>query len=348
MSRQDSPTRFHAASLVDPSPGPRRGRTARLLRAAAGVIGWSLLAAVVVILAAVADGGERNVPIVALAALAAWTAPMASASLALLALARHRRSAATALAVLLLVVAWLRPFPAGGSAPSGATVEVTVMSQNLLLGRADAVQVVDAVRRQRPDALVLTELSERAVDALRAAGLSSELKYSFLQPRGGAAGTGIWSATPLTETGVISGMRFAALDASTVIGGRPVRLLGVHAVPPQQPEWATDLALLRRHVTAPLLVGQPLVIAGDFNATQYNGPMHRLLDAGLTDAGQAELWSWQQQTWPVEDAPSMPASIRIDHVLVPRSAAVEQVHTVQVAGTDHLGLVARVRLAVPD
>jgi endonuclease/exonuclease/phosphatase (EEP) superfamily protein YafD len=358
MTSTDVPS---AATPPDHAPEQRwRRRAVRFARAMTGLLGGTLLLGAGVSLAAVAIGGDGPVPVVLSAALAAWTTPLLLTAVALLVLGRWWRGAVAAAVLLVVAVAWLRPYPTGSPHPDGATVPLTVMSQNMLFGEADATQVVAAVRHEHPDVLVLTELTEQAVTRLDAAGLAELLPYRVARPGSGAEGTGLFSATPLARTGTVPGMHYAALEAVTSIDGHPVQLFGVHPEPPLMPYWAQDHAALQRRLAAPQAAGQTLVVAGDFNATQYNAPFHRLLDSGLTDAARARLWAWQQQTWPADvgllddqeitgllprrDAPLVPTAIRIDHVLVSQPAVVDDVHTVRIRGTDHLGVVARLRL----
>lgn len=352
-----------AVRRVDP-------RVIAALRVLAWLAGAGLLVVVGGSAAAVADGGERNVPIVLLAALAGWLAPLTAIALLLLAVGRHRRSAVLALVVLIGLITWLPPYPHGnGEVPAeavadGRAVEITVMTQNVLFGRVPPAEVITAVRREQPDVLVLTEMTEEIADGLTRAGLPALLPHSYLAPAPMAAGTGIWSAYPLAAGTAVPGLSFAGLDVRVQSPDGPVRLLGVHPSPPQQRSWAEDLNILRDHLAATAGEG-PVVIAGDLNATQYNGPLRRLLGDRFTDAGSTQVWAWQQQTWPVDPGPSArrvatvggmpglrtlrgvlepPAMIRIDHVLAPDSAQVLDVHTVRMAGTDHLGLVAELRL----
>jgi endonuclease/exonuclease/phosphatase (EEP) superfamily protein YafD len=317
-----------------------RGRpaAARVVRVVAAGLAAAALLAVLASLTAVLLGGDGSIPVVLLAALAAWTAPATAIALALLALARLRWAAIATLVLLVGVLGWLRPFPRGGPEPAGRTQRLTVLSQNLFFGQADARQVVATVRREHVDVLVLTELTPAALTALDAAGLAQVLPHRVADPRSGAGGTGLFAALPLRRGQAPVGTTFASVEAVADLGGRPLRLLGVHPAPPQLPTWQADHDLLRDALARPLAEGEPMVVLGDFNATRGNRPFRRLLDAGLADAAEQRAWAWQQQTWPAGGR--LPPGIRIDHVLLSRPVAVDRVGTVRVAGTDHLGVLA--------
>lgn len=348
------------------------------LRGLAWLVGAALLVAACVSAAAFVDGGDRNVLVVLLAALAGWVIPLTAGALLLFTLSRHRRSAVAAAVALVACTIWLRPFPHGNGEVSaadvvaGRAVELTVLTQNVLVGQVPAVDLVALVRRERPDVLVLTELTGTLVTDLDAAGLGDLLPYRHLAAKPWEGDTGIWSAHPVAGTpvpGIWSGH-----DVVVETPGGDVRLLGVHPSPPLKATWAQDFDRLARHLESTAgpdgvvggSDGLPVVVCGDFNATRYNAPMRRLLDLGLTDAAAARTWSWQQPTWPVEagsrsaatatveaDLPGLALLqrigsrplLRLDQVLVPRSAEVLKVRTIRMADTDHLGLLVRVRLA---
>jgi endonuclease/exonuclease/phosphatase family metal-dependent hydrolase len=80
-------------------------------------------------------------------------------------------------------------------------------------------------------------------------------------------------------------------------------------------------------------VEEPQVVAGDFNATRDHGPFRELLAAGFVDCADSSR-SWPGFTWP-----SLPV-MRLDHVLVSRTATVPMARTIRVPRTDHHGVLA--------
>lgn len=321
--------------MPDRSHGPLR----RFVRAAAVVVGWPLMLGAGVSLLAIADGGERSVPVVLAAALGGFVPIALAAASVVFLVAGHRRSGLLALALLATVVIWLHPQPRGGASPSGG-VGLTVITANLLFGQADAGAFVADLRTRHPDILVLNELTPGAVGRLRAAGIGEVLPYDHVAAADGPRGTAIWSRTPLTATRRVPGLVFEALEARTVVAGRNLTLVGVHPTPPFEATWASDIDALRDYLASRLAAGESIVLAGDFNASQYNGPFERLLDAGFDDAAARRSWSFQVRTWPANKR--IPQLLRIDHVLVRRGAGVEEVASLPIAGSDHAGVVARV------
>lgn len=342
MSQADAAT-VGRSSVTEPSPA---GRTRRWTSVLLGRLGWAVIAGVGLSLLIVAFGGGPNQWLALGGALAAWTAPAVVVAILLLGAARRWRAVLVALAVLLLIVVWLRPYPHGnGSAGrSGAgAVALTVMTQNMLFGRADAASLVAEVRRSGVGVLVLTELTPQAAARLDAAGLGEVLPHRFALPKPWAAGTGLYSATPLLDAREVPGTGFTTIEADTQVDGRRVTLIAAHSTPPQDPTWEADHALLAEAVERRVRAGAAVVLAGDLNSTPGNRPFRRLLEAGVVDAGTARNWAWQGQTWPTDLLPFR--VLRIDHVLAPRGTTVDSVETQLIDGSDHAGLVVRLQLA---
>ena len=87
----------------------------------------------------------------------------------------------------------------------------------------------------------------------------------------------------------------------------------------------------------------PQVVTWDFNATRDRGPFRQLLDAGLTDAADAQGWrAWPGTTWPADRA--LPPVMRLDHVLVSAGFGVQEAN-VEIPGTDHRAVVARLTMS---
>ncbi len=350
----------HGRGPGPPSPS-RQGRWRRLGRLALrGFSGLAFAAAVICWGAVWVDWptGLPGVLMILAAALAGWALPVMSLAAAGFALGRSRFGAGMALVLAVLIGVTVPPHHRlGGPSPEALTgvaaAPLRVMSLNVLFGRADPAQVVDAVRREKIDALVLTELTQQQVDALDRAGLTKELPHTTLAPADWAAGTGIYSRLPIASTERVAGTEFATVSVVLrTTSGAQVRLIGAHPPPPMlMPGWSASFDVLRKSVAAQSEL--PTIVAGDLNASQYNAPVRRLLDAGLRDAGATRLWSWQQPTWPVATEPKdglLPDAvtqlfpvIRIDHVLVSDQIAVDAVRAFAISGSDHRALVAELR-----
>jgi endonuclease/exonuclease/phosphatase (EEP) superfamily protein YafD len=149
-----------------------------------------------------------------------------------------------------------------------------------------------------------------------------------------ARGVGRPTVTPNRETEFPS----LIVDLGDV-DGRPVRVVATH---PQSPKpgdtkaWNRDVAALARWCTG----DRPTVVAGDLNSTLDHAEFRAAI-TGCTDVASA-VGEGLTGTWPS----ALPAlfGVQIDHVLTsggPRPRAAE---VVDVTGSDHRGVLARVGL----
>ena len=91
----------------------------------------------------------------------------------------------------------------------------------------------------------------------------------------------------------------------------------------------------------------PVVVAGDFNMTWDHTRFRALRSLGYVDSTEGG-GDGPVPTWPhgrrLPGGLTAPPVIGIDHVLARGAARIGDTSTVEVAGTDHLGLRARVAL----
>jgi endonuclease/exonuclease/phosphatase (EEP) superfamily protein YafD len=284
-----------------------------------------------------------NLYTVALAAFSPYLGLAALLAAVLFACARLR-GGWIGLGVSAALVVWFAvlqaPLFTSSAAPPGH--DVTVMTSNLWLGRADAPSVVAAVQRHHVHVLMLEELTSDELARMHAAGLDRLLPYRVVAPGVSGSGTGLWSAHPLTSTFVGYDLGFHYVTAQTRLsaGGPVVSLAAVHAFGPfpseQTPGWVRDMRMLPavlHRLAAPALVG------GDFNATVDTAQFRDLLTDGYADAAD-QAGAGFTPTYPADRAVPL---IAIDHVLT-RGAVGISADSVQIPDTDHRALVATVRV----
>jgi endonuclease/exonuclease/phosphatase family metal-dependent hydrolase len=242
-----------------------------------------------------------------------------------------------ALALLLLHGWWVAPQVLGDDPdPAQGAPRITVMNANLYEGRADAQNVVDAVREYHVDILVLEEITPGLLEEMDGLGLADLLPERVGQPDYMVAGTMILANQPLTDH-----VRLRTTFQGWQATYGSLTVLGVHPVAPTDPDaWAAD----HRAILAQAEADDADLIVGDLNATADHDVMRNLDDAGFRDAGEVANEGWQP-TWPANHVsifPSLPPLVRIDHVLIADTLASLGTHTVDVDGSDHLALVATV------
>ncbi|WP_241386991.1 endonuclease/exonuclease/phosphatase family protein [Rhodococcus sp. CH91] len=316
--------------------------TAKWLRLGADVLGWVATAAGAAGIALYFSTSSAR-PLV----LAASGAPylMAGAFVGLVVFAVRRRGIGVLVAAAVATAAvWTQaPLHVGTEAREDGPV-VTVMQANILYdGGADPDAVVARVRDLDVDLLTVNELTPVAVDALAEAELDDLLPHRYVVPGSLAAGTGIWSRHPLSETVEYDGFVFRQISAIAEIpGAGPVAVYAFHPVPPVfgTEVWATELAHLKDILdNSPADI--PAVVGGDFNATYGHSQYRALLSGRFGDAAE-QVGAGTVRTFPA-DRPGPPL-VAIDHILVADGTALT-LDSVDLPGADHLAVVARVRLS---
>jgi endonuclease/exonuclease/phosphatase (EEP) superfamily protein YafD len=221
---------------------------------------------------------------------------------------------------------------------------LSVATVNLRFGEAELARAADTALFSS-EVLVLTEATAANLTVIDSPAWRRRFPYRVgkvgRSNAGDPHGTLILSAYPLTELGEASGSRFlnVAARASTPQGDLVV--VGAH---PQNPMggaagWVYDGAALTRLVERER-GGLPVVVAGDLNAIDEHLTVRELLARGLSDAAVQAGAGWLP-TWPANRW--YPPLIPIDHVLVSDGLTATALRTVEIPGTDHLGLVAELR-----
>jgi endonuclease/exonuclease/phosphatase (EEP) superfamily protein YafD len=287
---------------------------------------------------------DNLVPLPQIVAFTPW-AGLVTLPLLIIALFSRRWVLTVLLAASLTgFVYWTAPFFVPPEGPMAADPEdagtLRVMTINALYGRADADVVVDLVESQHVEVLAVQELTPDFEAALADAGLDDLLAHSFTVPAAdSAAGSGLWSSTPLTEQEQPLGTSFAMPSALVGVGSTEVRVTVVHPYPPMPAEtttWRTELVELTDQVHSD---ETPQIMAGDFNATYDHASFRQVLGSRFVDATR-EWGAGPTVTWP--EGRQVPALFALDHVVVERDMAVSDVFSRQVPGTDHRALLATV------
>ena len=329
----------------------RLGRPRLSVRSVVGAFGLVMLLA-----SAIGVGAHFFGPVSTVVTLFASFTPLfivaGAVATPMLVAARFWYPALAAMLVVLVGTASQLPLYVGPmqTAPESGAPTLRLLQANIMLGEADVATLARQVRAEHVDILTVAELTGSAVERLAAAGVERSLPYTYLMPRQGGGGEGIYSRHPLTDTAKLSGLQHNNLRATVQVpGADPIAVYALHPVPPYPlPAWRWALELDR---LGAVLAAEPmpLIVGADFNST-YDHERYRNLvrsggrdDAPLLDAAEY-LGAGIVPTYPA--GRWFPAVLAIDRILT-RGATPTSLRRVDIPGSDHHGLIADVRLEDP-
>lgn len=237
--------------------------------------------------------------------------------------------------------------------PAAANYTFTLVSINVLYGRADASQLARFAAQLDADFVLVQECTEEFCDGLEKARTPHRFcdiyPHRFGTAAHRAAGTVTYSKLPgvhttdwLIDTAGADDRHNPVVRFDTPAG--EMTISNVHTVPPA-PHWATawgrQLRRIRYHARHTC---GPLIVAGDFNADLCHPAFHDLLSTFQdgVNGSASRPWSWlRTNTWPQG---SRLEFVRLDHILG-RGLNLCDGGTISVAGTDHRGTWAQWTLA---
>ena len=217
------------------------------------------------------------------------------------------------------------------AAPLGHSPPIRLASINVFYRNRQYQRVIDFIRRERPDAVVLVEINGAWEAAL--AGVDKEYAYRYTARGKRGKGITLLARWPLITAGMLPGYSEvqSALTATLEVHGRKMELLGIHTTWPMGRRRSGlrngQLKFLGEYARA---CSGPLVIMGDLNVSPFSAHFQSFLVAGgLKSASQGHGW---QPTWP---AFLPPAGIQIDHALTNAAVVVTQFRRGAAVGSDH-------------
>lgn len=241
--------------------------------------------------------------------------------------------------------------PHRGSAVDGGenrSVTVRLVSANLWNFAEDVSAIAALLDRTQADIVVLQEVTPwhfRRLEELRAL---EALPFRAVRTDPGHTGLGVWSRFVLSNVQWFTVACEPQVRAWTKVPAGPrLRIYAVHAPPPIPSKvgaWHRWFIAMAREVAGEVSEhADPVVIAGDFNATVDHRPFRALLRVGFVDSALAVRRGWRM-TWPKRWR-SVPALFRIDHVLLRYGIRVVRYRVGQSSGSDHRPLVVDLVLA---
>jgi vancomycin resistance protein VanJ len=234
--------------------------------------------------------------------------------------------------------------------------DLTVLTYNTGLGLVSAERLAETLLAADADIVGLQELDPSLAGI--GAALRDVYPYQALHPLG-IPGKGILSRYPLREARLLPFIPGRPdLRATVETGAGPVDLFVAHPPPLRitRREWHENASAARqiRALAAAATAGEPAILLGDFNRLRSQQAYRLLRAAGLIDAfgaaGQGwggtlptRLFGWAQRGHVVGAIP-LPPVLRVDYVWHTRHFTTLASWTGPHAGSDHLPVIARLRL----
>ena len=215
--------------------------------------------------------------------------------------------------------------------------ELVVIAANVSVGNSDPAPLVDWIRSEQPDVLVIVEISEGFAKKLE---LDDSLPYQVVRPRSDPFGLALLSRHPIVAHQIVDDAHgVQRIEAKLNWRGNVVTVVAFHPMPPLTPadhiRRNEDLAIL-----ATRLKDVPAVILGDFNATPWSSAFAAPTRAGF------RLASGYSPTWPAAWGGII--GLPIDNVLVSRHWTATKRETGSDVGSDHLPVLTRIALDMPS
>ncbi|MFE4580736.1 endonuclease/exonuclease/phosphatase family protein [Streptomyces chartreusis] len=317
----------------DGMPARRGGR-----RFGAWVAGLMFLLVSVVVGCRIADT-DGITPVPQLLAFLPWLLVPAGFGLLLAVLARWWFGVVWALALLGALAWFIEPYGRTAQPAGPPVASFRVLTSNVEFGQA-ADALAAAVRREKPDIVFVQECDAGCDDTLRKE-LGGDYPHRAARVLAGSKGSLVLSRFPLDAADDVPGT-MAMPGAVADVRGNAVRLQLAHPMPPlpgRTDVWRRELGELRDFAAEDHRT--PLVLAGDFNASQDHAAFRRILDTGMQDAARLDGHD-RTPSWPARTTPTF--GVQIDHVLLSDDFSASAVRFLDLAGTDHRALVADLTL----
>ncbi len=261
--------------------------------------------------------------------------------LLLIVFAIRRRAIYSLLLVVALAInaSYVLPWYDDSGAVAGDT-ELKLLYANVLSTNRDHERLLELISSERPDVILLQEMSTHWQDALQI--LEADYPFRYSAVREDNFGIAMLSRLPFTAATHVDSppLGYPTLIATTRIGGTDLTMISTH---PMNPLGRDNFRArnVQLHSVAELVAqasGEVLLV-GDLNASVWDRHYRHFEDAtGLRNArrGKGIL-----PTWPT----FMPlAMIPIDHVLFSSRVGIADIKTGPRIGSDHLPLIVTVAL----
>jgi endonuclease/exonuclease/phosphatase (EEP) superfamily protein YafD len=218
---------------------------------------------------------------------------------------------------------------------------IRIFFANVLAQNNEFDALLEEIAEADPDVIVLVEFSGRWYRAFQNSPIMTPYIHGSGQLISHIATVNVFSKLPLANE-IQNWVRGRAVHTMDIpLGSNSLRIVGLHAPRPIR-GLKYDYSEYWGEMTPLLTTDQgPLVVVGDFNATEHSKVYKRLTESRLRSAHD-DRGRGYATTWPNGRNPCPP--IRIDQALVSPEIEVERIVEGRGRGSDHKPLILDVRV----
>ena len=248
---------------------------------------------------------------------------------------RRGKLATCGLVLALVNLVLIVPLYFGPAPPPGERATLRAMMLNVYWLNRDHARVLELIRRESPDFIMLAEVTDEWAEALTA--LQTDYPYSKVISGYTAGGVAFFSRLEMAELAIrdLGDNGLPTVVATLKTSEGEITVVGTHPPSPGSPQHLKDrnrqLAGLGRMVRNRT---GPIIVLGDLNTTSWSPYFQDLLAAsGLRDSRRG---FGIQASWP---ALPLPLRIPIDHCLISKELLVHDRRIGPSVGSDHRAVI---------
>jgi endonuclease/exonuclease/phosphatase (EEP) superfamily protein YafD len=218
---------------------------------------------------------------------------------------------------------------------------VRIFFANILATNEDYDPLWNEIAEADPDVVVLAECSRHSLKLLKALPLMAAYLHANGPLRSQHAEVVVYSKLPIKSErqNWVAGRIVQTVDID--LGSQTLRLIGLHSPRPMPPPAYDFYGYWKQMIPRLTMEQGPLVIVGDFNATEHSLVYKQLKAGGLRsahdDRGRGYATTWPNGRWWLPP-------IRIDHAFLSHEVECESIAEGRGIGSDHKPLILDVRI----
>lgn len=222
------------------------------------------------------------------------------------------------------------------TSPSG--IPIRVVQMNLRFNNQESDRAISVLKNAKADILLLQEVTlvtERVLTSFK-----NTHPYQVSCQKRGVGSVAIVSRYPFADdTSQKCARFFGYASAKILIDGQKIDLASFHSRWPWPSRQSRQITQLESEFEK---LGQPLILAGDFNAAPWSAAVRRVADITHTRIVPGLKLTWAPRF--VEFKTTIGALLPIDHILISPRFRVHSRKVLNDGGSDHFPVLTELRL----